>query len=654
MDIEKIAAKLKPLMPDKISQWMKTRELADPELKSLIEKQIISTAYKTFGDFNSKILLSLPSENKSAGTINLGTIIYDNEKWPLGISKDELLQNLGVYGRSGSGKTTLAFHIIKQLDEMGIPYLFFDHKRTLRHLLPQLKYKVNVYTPGRSLSKLDFNPFIAPPGIEIVVYINQLIDVMASAFTLGDGSKSMIQKAIFACFKNGNQCPTVQDIITELDKLESKDRIRGWKISAIRALETIAFSNIGCGDRISQQQMAQRLTNENTVIELDGLPDGVHQFIVPLLYQWIYQIKLGSPEREKLSMVVFLDEAHTIMNNQPQRASESLMEKLLRLTRELNIATVIIDQTPSLISRVVLANCYTNVFLNLANASDLQKAATMCLLDSEEKNYFSMLPVGEGIVKLQGRWPKAMLVKFPPVEVSKGSMTDNALKTYFSEISSKPTHSPRKTFIEPVFDAFPRILPAVISEEALQLLHNILSCPQAGVKERYQQLGFSDKKGNRLKEQLLDYGWVESQTIELGRTRKVLLRLTQKAKETLGLKNEVPEYGSLVHEYWKKHYAAQFEQLGYQVAFEVPRKSGRVDVVAIKDNQKIAVEIETGKSDFMHNVRQDLIASYDRMIIVATNREVLEKIEKSLAKEGLLIPRIKIEQAGQIQSHYIS
>ena len=76
----KIASKLKPLMPERISHWMKTYELADSELKSLIEKQIISTAYQTFGDFHNKILLSLPPENKAIGSINLGTILYDKEK----------------------------------------------------------------------------------------------------------------------------------------------------------------------------------------------------------------------------------------------------------------------------------------------------------------------------------------------------------------------------------------------------------------------------------------------------------------------------------------------------------------------------------------------------------------------------------------------
>src|SRR5690606_6770446 len=144
---------------------------------------------------------------------------------------------------------------------------------------------------------------------------------------------------------------------------------------------------------------------------------------------------------------------------------------------------------------------------------------------------------------------------------------------YFSEISSKSTHFPRKTFTGPAPDTFPRILPSVISEEALQLLHNILSYPQSGVRERYKQLGFGDKKGNRLKERLIYDGWIESQTIELGRTRKVLLRLTPKAKEVLGLKDEVPEYGSIVHEYWKQYYAQRFTDQGWQVAFEVPRIS---------------------------------------------------------------------------------
>ena len=403
-------------MPQQVQHWMRIRDIADPEMKALIEKQIISMAYRHLGDFRNKILLSLPPEKKAKGSINLGTILYDKEKHPFGISNTEVLQNMGIFGRSGSGKTNLAFHIIKQFDGHRIPYLFFDNKRTLRHLIPGLRNKVNVYTPGRSLSKFSFNPFVTPPGLESSVYVNQLVDVLGRAFTLGDGSRSILQKAIFACYDQGNHSPLVKDVIAEVEKIESKERVRGWKISALRALETLSFSNITT-TKASQKELTQKLIEGNTIIELDGLGDGARKFLVPIIYQWIFQVKLCSPVREKLTMGVFIDEAHLIFDN---RSSGTLMERLLRQTRELGIATIVMDQTPSLMSKVVMANCYTNIFLNLVSTSDLNKAAAVCLLDADEKKYFSMLPVGQGIIKLQDRWTRPFLVKFPLVDVKKG------------------------------------------------------------------------------------------------------------------------------------------------------------------------------------------------------------------------------------------
>ena len=644
MNPEKIAAKLKPLSPHKVSHWLKTRELADPELKTLIEKQIISTAYQVLGDFHNKILLSLPPEKKSKGSINLGTILYDKEKHSFGISNAELLQNLGIFGRSGSGKTNLAFHIIKQLDCHKIPYLFFDNKRTLRHLIPRLRNKVNVYTPGRSLSKFSFNPFITPPGLESHVYVNQLVDVLANAFTLGDGSRSILQKAIFACYDQGNHSPLVKDIIAEIEKIESKERIRGWKISALRALETLSFSNI-TANKTSQKELTQKLIEENTIIELDGLGDGARKFLIPVLYQWLFQVKLCSPVREKLTMAVFIDEAHLIFNN---RSSGSLMERLLRQTRELGIATVVMDQTPSLMSKVVLANCYTNIFLNLVSASDLGKAAAVCLLDVDEKKYFSMLPVGQGIIKLQDGWMKPFLVKFPHVDIQKGSVTDDILARYSAINNTKITGSGRNTsvfkhdfsMVQPKFGQVPRVplYDIPLNEPAFAFIDDILQHPNDGVKARYKSLGLSTGTANRLKDQLITHGWLEDQTVDIGQTRKVILRLTKQSKDALGLDNQDPQHGSIVHEYWKRFYAQRFGEQGYHVEFEVPRQSGRIDVVAKKDDEKIAIEIETGKSNFIRNVQQNLAAKYDKVLVVATDKIAFEKIEKKLAQAGLLIP----------------
>ena len=643
MNIEKITTKLKPLNPEKVAHWLKTRELADPELKTLIEKQIISTAYQTLGDFHNKILLSLPPENKAKGSINLGSILYDKEKHSFGISNTELLQNVGIFGRSGSGKTNLAFHIIKQLDFHRIPYLFFDNKRTLRHLIPGLRNKVNVYTPGRSLSKFSFNPFVTPPGLETPVYVNQLVDVLASAFTLGDGSRSILQKAIFSCYEQGNHSPLIKDIIAEIEKIESKERVRGWKISALRALETLSFSNITT-NKISQEELTQKLIEGNTIIEMDGLGDGARKFLIPILYQWIFQVKLCSSIREKLTMAVFIDEAHLIFDN---RSSGTLMERLLRQTRELGVATVVMDQTPSLMSKVVLANCYTNIFLNLVSASDHSKAAAVCLLDADEKKYFSMLPVGQGIVKLQDRWMSPVLVKFPLVNINKGSVTDDILARYSAINKAKTTGSGRNTpilkhnysMLQPDFGQVPRIplYDIPLEEPAFAFIEDVLAFPDDGVKARYKRLDMSIGTANRLKDQLLAQGWLEDQTVDIGQTRKVILRLTKQSKDALGLDIPDPQHGSIVHEYWKRFFAQRFGEQGYHVEFEVPRQSGRVDVVAKKENEKIAIEIETGKSNFIRNVQQDLVTKYDKIIVVATDKSAFQRIEKSLVQAGLLI-----------------
>ncbi|HBG28976.1 MAG: hypothetical protein A2Y10_14860 [Planctomycetes bacterium GWF2_41_51] len=649
MDVEKIAAKLRPLMPDKISQWMKTRELADPELKSLIEKQIISTAYKIFGDFNSKILLSLPSENKSFGPINLGTILYDKEKWPLGLKYGEMIQNTAILGRSGAGKTNVTFHILSQLIERGVPFAFMDWKRTVRHLIPNFNNKLNIYTPGRALSKFPFNPFVVPPGIEANVYVSQLVDVMSQAFTLGDGSRSILRKAIAAIYENGNLCPTAKDIIAELQKVPDSGRMGGWKITALRALESLEFADLSSGDRISQQQLAQKMLYENTVIELDGLAQESKKFLIPLLCLWLYYVRLESQEREKLKLVIFIEEAHHVLHKREQTANETVLEMLFRQCRELGIGIVVIDQHPHLLSSAAMGNTYTTIFLNQKDPSDINKAAAVCLMDSDDKKYFSSLPVGQGIIKLQDRWTSPVYIQFPFIKVNKGSVTDAMLARYSAVNNTKSTGSGRNTFTETYFGQVPRVpqLDIALNDDALRLFIDILNFPMDGIKLRYQRLNMSIGSGDRLKDFLINQGWLLSQTVNIGQTRKVCLRLTKQAYDALNLENIPPQHGSIAHEYWKQYYAQRFAELGYKISFEVPRISGRVDVVAGKNNERIAIEIETGLSNFIRNIRQDLAAKYDKIVVVATDKYAFEKIEKSLAKEGLIIPKIQLEQAGK-------
>ena len=629
-------------MPNQVQHWNKVRDISSPELKSLIEKQIISTAYQHFGNFRNEILLSLPPKNKARGLFHLGTVLYKEPKWPVGLSKAELLQNTAIFGRSGAGKTNVAFNLIDQLEKQKIPFLFLDWKRTARHLLPRLKRKVNIYTLGRSLAKFKFNPFITPPGLEPNVYINQLIDVLADAYTLGDGSKSILQKAISCCYEQENISPTVKDIIHMIEKMPGKGRVGQWKISALRALESLDYADITSATQMSQQEMAYSLLQESTIVELDALSQGAKKFIIPILCLWLYYVKLASPVREELNFVIFLEEAHHVLYRQEKRSNESLLEMLLRQCRELGIGMVVVDQHPHLISSAVLGNCYTSICLNQKGPSDITKAAALSQVDSDEKQYFSMLPVGQGIVKLQDRWRKPFLIQFPLVRVQKGLVRDEDISRYSR---ANRTGSRRRAAEALKFGQVPQVHldDMVLNAAELTFIEDILVHKDDGVKERYKRLGVSIGTGNRMKQQLLENGWLESEEVRVGKSRKIVLRLTKHAKKALGMENVTPEHGSIVHEYWKRFYARQFQEQGHEVSLEAPRKSGNVDVLALRDGESVAIEVETGKSDVVRNVQQNLLSKFDKILVVATDKKALAKIEKELAHAGLIIPeRVEI------------
>ncbi len=651
MDIEQLINKLAPLVPAEVEHWRRVLDLGDPDMKNLIEKQVGRRAHQLLGNFREKLLLSLPPRSKARRSIHLGTVQYETEKWDFGITQDELLRNMGIFGMSGSGKTNLAFHLLRQLAEKGVPFLFWDWKRTARHLLPHLRKKVRVYTPGRLLSPFPFNPFIPPPGLEPSVYINHVVDVMADAYTLGDGSRSILQKAIAACYNKGQRAPTAEQILAEVDSLPGKERVRGWKISAQRALESLAFSGITGTDARTQEEFASSLLDSNTIIELDALSQSTKSFLIPLMCLWIYYVRLADQEREKLKLVIFVEEAHNILYRQERRAKESLMSMLLRQCREIGIGMIVIDQHPHLISTAAIGNAYSTLCLNQRDPSDMNKAAELSLVGPSEKHWFSMLPVGQAIVKLQGRWRRPFLIQVPHVNVQKGSVTDDQLARLMKGSLSL---SGLRRAVRLASGANPSdLIPThSLEPQAFDFLEDVIWHENDGVRTRYKRLGLSADKGTRLKNRLVESGVLSEQEVKTGRTYKVLLRITPQARAAFGLKKSLGR-GSIAHEYWKRLCARRLRAEGYQTEFESPRPDGqgRVDILARKGPERLAVEIETGKSDVVRNVRQNLKAGFTRVFVAATDETALSKVERQLARAELLIPkRVTVALAGQLMN----
>lgn len=654
MDIESLAAKLRPLVPDEVARWMRIRESADPETAHLIEEQIRATARRLLGDTENQVLLSLPPLNLVRGPINVGKIQYAGERGPAGISTSDVLQNLAIFGRSGAGKTNAVFHILKQLADQGVPFLFLDWKRTARHWAPTLKPRPVTYTAGRPIAPLVFNPFVPPPALEPSTYIGILVDVLADAYDLGDGAISVLQDAINTCYSECNLAPTAAQILDGIHRKANTGRALGWTASASRALRSIDFAGLASGERVTQEELTRRFLEQSTIIELDGLSAASKQFLIPMLCLWVYYQQLASEQREQLKLVIVVEEAHHVLLREQRRAKESVMSMLLRQCREIGIGMIVVDQHPHLISSAALGNTAVTLVMNLKDPADVAKAAGLCNIQDAGKSCFTMLPVGEAVVKLQERYRRPFLIRMPHIEVDKGRVNDAWVRELNSGTRNIGPSFARSAGSGPSVpgSAGPgRVRASVeaLDEQALRLLADVCSHPDDGVRDRYRRLGLSGDRGHRLKLSLLVGGWVEQQMVGIGNTRKAILRPSQAAMSLVGVATSAPGDGSIAHAYWQRWYAKELSDAGYEVELEAKRRGGRVDILARRGKELLGVEIETGKSDVLANVKRCLRSGLSRVLVVCTDGRALKSVERRLATAGLMVPgRVQVVTAPNV------
>ena len=87
---------------------------------------------------------------------------------------------------------------------------------------------------------------------------------------------------------------------------------------------------------------------------------------------------------------------------------------------------------------------------------------------------------------------------------------------------------------------------------------------------------------------------------------------------------------SLEHGYWVIKTASHFEKKGYEVAREHPIKgNGAIDVLAERPGRRIAVEIETGKSDIKANLAKTIGAGFDQVVLVAVSPAAVSACQRA-------------------------
>lgn len=641
VDTEEIFQKLKPILGDKLDAlWLEYQ--LNPKKRSEVEGflQLLAAKYLGKPYATKQIFLEPPPPEQSQGEYPFGTVLYGSKEFgSFGLRQHEWIQHVGIFGRTGSGKTNVGFLIAKELLAKGIPILVFDWKRNYRDLLQVTgPGALAVYTVGRNVAPFAFNPLIPPEGTKPTIWLKKLIEIMCHVYWLGEGVAYLLQEAIDGVYEelgvhrgSPESWPTLSDVKEWLSKAKVRGREAQWMDSAKRAIGTLCYGDIGKVVNVRELSDLRALLKTNAVLELDALTNADKTFLIETMLLWVHHYRLQERTREVLKHAIIIEEAHHVLLKRKQ-SKETIMDVILREIRELGEAIILIDQHPSLISVPSLGNTYCTIAMNLKHGHDVTTIANAMLLGAEEKEYLGKLPVGYGIVRLQGRWYKPFLVKFPLVELEKGRIRDRDLSEQSLSFSAAGGEILARQ--EESREILPIRAGEKLTRGEIELLKDVMKNITSGVADRFSRLSFSSYSGNRVRNSLVAKGLVEPVDISTGKGRVKLLWLSEKGKEALrNLGFDVPARGrgGPEHEYWKERARRRLEDVGYRVEVEKPVGGGRaIDLVAERDGQQLAVEIETGTSDVEGNVRKCVEAGFREVLVLAPRGSAIQQVGRRI------------------------
>lgn len=667
-EIEELFRKLKPVLgEERLNRlWLAYQTRTDQKSRNEIMAVLRVLADRYLNEnYDRKILLDVPSAGLIGGEYPLGKVTHGTKEYhPFGLREHEWIQHIGIFGRSGSGKTNTVFVILWNLLKKKKPFLIFDWKRNYRDILAhKLGNEVKVYTIGRDVSPFHFNPLIPPLGTNPQVWLKKLIEIMCHAYFLGEGVSYLLQKAIDGTYNDygvysgsPEKYPTFYDVQKSLESIQVKGRSAQWMDSTVRTLGVLCFGEFSRVLNTEKNSPVEDLLKENAVFELDCLTNSDKTFFIEALLLWIHHFRMSEGQRETFKHAIIIEEAHHILlrKKQEMTGEEAVTDIILREIRELGEAIILIDQHPSLISMPALGNTYTTICMNLKHKADMRTISESLLLDAEQVDFLGQLEIGTAIVKLQGRHFRPFLVKIPLFPIRKGIITDDGLKRGNESDSAESRVIRAGEELKEVIRDIRGLVKGEseedqemtgrAKEEGLiknerEFLIDIGKFPVSGVTTRYARMGLSRHQGNTLQKSLILKGFVTFRQVSSLKGRLKVLVLTARGKDAIRdvkIEKVFNKNASWEHEYWKYRIGMHYRKNGCDVTFEYRIGEGKsVDVMAEKDGKKIAIEVETGKSDYVYNVKKDLACGFDEIMVLTIDNETKEKILAELKEAGL-------------------
>jgi hypothetical protein len=362
----------------------------------------------------------------------------------------------------------------------------------------------------------------------------------------------------------------------------------------------------------------------NVIIELGQLPTEVRMFFACVfLILWWDSLKINDPTPN----VLVLDDFYRYANLE-------VIRKMLSEARKFKQGLICSHQgpyqLPQGIREEVVRNTSTKVIFRQEQTWDKYIVRdALGGLTKEQLESLSYLKTGQAIVKLPSiQFPiRVDCPKPPETKYLLDIQVENSMKRFIGEL--EPYKVPR--IDEPLEKKF------------LKVVHEQ---PNASLTEITRSLEIKTRRGYEIKDRLIGGGFISEEKIKKGIGRpKTVYKLTKEGLDYLDQDNTTtPQHGKAEHLNAIKNISSKLK--GWDVKVE-----DGCDIKAEKDGRKVAIEVETTKSNekkqILYNVDRDS-AWADKVVIVCPNKQEKLKIVDLLQAKAQDVSVITYRQINKI------
>ncbi|HHT9126696.1 MAG TPA: helix-turn-helix domain-containing protein [Candidatus Brocadiia bacterium] len=631
----------------------------------------------------------------------LGENLHQGKETLVTLSPEQRLRHTYVIGATGTGKSTLLLNMIIQDINNGLGTAVLDpHGDLIDRVLgyiPEERFEdVIFFDPSDADYPVGLNILSAHSEIEKNVLSSDLVAVFRRLSTSwGDQMTSVLGNAILAFLESkvGGTLIDLRRFLIEsefrksfLETVQDPDVIYYWQkgfpllrgnpqASIITRLDTflrpklirnmaaqkegLNFQDIIDNRKIFLVKLSQGLIGEENASLLGAL-------IVSKLQQ-VATARQAKSESERAHFYLYVDEFQNFITPS--------MSAILSGARKYHLGLVLAHQElrqlwnqDTEVANSVISNPCTRICFRLGDFDAKKLEDGFSAFDAQD---LQNLGVGEAICRIERNEYDFNLRTFPLPDVDQNLTRQrrNHLITLsrekyaakreevekIVEESLRPALSSAETLLTPrqriQKEKSEKMVGVsddkVLSTDERGFLEFLSQHPDMFITQFYKALDLSGYKGDRLKESLVEKGFITQEETREGKGGRLAKVLALTDKGTSVLKDvSLTGKGGDLHKHLQLMFKEQAQLYGWKAKIEekIPGSLESVDVGLTKNDVRVAIEISTTTKteQEMQNIRKCLEAGYDYIICVSSEEKRLFSLKTEARKYFTIKERERI------------